>query len=96
MSDDTEAEPLDIDIELDAESPSDWHEYSGAGSSLSGVVIFPGGVEVFAAAVGAIALRIADKAGDIEILTELGKPWRQVDKPSGAVSTIKPAPRRTD
>jgi len=90
MSDDADDLPeVDCEVDADDERPeSDWHEFSGAGSSQSGVVIFPGGVETFASEVGAIAIRIADKGGEIEILTDKGKPWRQVDKPSGGLAAV--------
>jgi hypothetical protein len=91
----------EVQCQVDTDSDdtlADWHEYSGAGSTLSGHIVFPFGIEAFANEVGAIAIRIPDKGGEIEILTELGKPRRQVDKATGdgKVATIKPAPRRTD
>ncbi len=89
MSDDTDDLPeVDCQVDGDGESLADWHEYSGAGSTLSGNIVFPFGIEAFANEVGAIAIRIPDKGGDIEILTELGRPWRQVDKASGALAAV--------
>lgn len=91
MSDDADDDLPEVECELDPqdeESLSDWHAYHGAGSSLSGFVVFPFGIEAFANEVGAIAIRIPDKGGDIEILTELGRPWRQVDKASGALAAV--------
>jgi hypothetical protein len=90
MSDDTDDLPeVDIQVDMgDGESLADWHEYSGAGSTLSGNIVFPFGIEAFANEVGAIAIRIPDKGGEIEILTELGRPWRQVDKPSGGLAAV--------
>jgi hypothetical protein len=88
MSDDTDDLP-EVDCQVDTgDSLADWHEYSGAGSTLSGNIVFPFGIEAFANEVGAIAIRIPDKGGDIEILTELGRPWRQVDKASGALAAV--------
>lgn len=90
MSDETDDLP-EVDCQVDGgdgESLADWHEYSGAGSTLSGNIVFPFGIEAFANEVGAIAIRIPDKGGEIEILTELGRPWRQVDKPSGGLAAV--------
>lgn len=90
MSDDADDLPeVDIQVDMgDGESLADWHGYTGAGSSLSGFLCFPFGIEAFANEVGAIAIRIPDKGGEIEILTELGRPWRQVDKPSGGLAAV--------
>lgn len=90
MSDDADDLP-EVECELDpqdGESLADWHEYTGAGSSQSGYVVFPFGIEAFANEVEAIAIRIANKGGEIEILTEPGRPWRQVDKPSGGLAAV--------
>lgn len=88
MSDDTDDLP-EVDIQVDTgDSLADWHEYTGAGSSQSGYVVFPFGIEAFANEVEAIAIRIADKGGEIEILTKLGSTWRQVDKPSGGLAAV--------
>lgn len=91
MSDDADDDLPEVECELDpqdGESLADWHEYTGAGSTLSGNIVFPFGIEAFANEVGAIAIRIPDKGGEIEILTELGRPWRQVDKASGALAAV--------
>lgn len=91
MSDDAEDDLPEVEATIDlgdGESLADWHAYHGAGSTLSGNIVFPFGIEAFANEVGAIAIRIPDKGGDIEILTELGRPWRQVDKASGALAAV--------
>lgn len=89
MSDNDDRLEVEAQVDIgDGESLADWHTYTGAGSTLSGNIVFPFGVEAFANEVGAIALRIADKGGDIEILTALGSPWRHVDKSSGGLAAV--------
>ena len=91
MSDDADEDLPEVECELDpqdGESLADWPEYTGAGSTQSGYVVFPFGIEAFANEVGAIAVRIPHKGGEIEILTEKGKPWRQVDKPAGSLAAV--------
>lgn len=91
MSDDADDDLPEVECELDpgdGDSLADWHEYTGAGSTQSGYVVFPFGIEAFANEVGAIAVRVPNKGGEIEILTELGRPWRQVDKASGALAAV--------
>jgi hypothetical protein len=91
MSDDADDELPEVECELDprdGDSLADWHEFSGAGSSQSGVLIFAGGVDAFVEKTGALLIRVADRGGDVEILTELGRPWRQVDKPSGGLAAV--------
>lgn len=75
-------EPL---VEGNPDSRAEWHQYA------SGCIVFPCGAEAFAAEVGALAIRIADKTGDVEILEEIGKPWREVHKANrpGTVAAVK-------
>lgn len=81
-----------LNVEVDTESRAEFHEFSGPlNGAGGGVIIFPHGSDVFAEAVDALAIRIADKTGDIEILSEVGKAWREVHKPdrTGSVAAIK-------
>lgn len=81
MTDEADA-PL---VEGNPDSRAEWHQYA------SGCVVFPVGVEAFAAETGALAIRIADKTGDIEILEEVGKPWRDASKANrpAAIAAVK-------
>lgn len=80
MTDEANESPVD-----GADSRAEWHEYA------AGCVIFPFGVDCFAEETGALAIRIADKTGDIEILVESGKAWRRADKTdsTGTLAAVK-------
>jgi hypothetical protein len=79
MTDEADAPPVE-----GTDSRAEWHEYA------AGCVIFPFGVDYFAEQSGALAIRIPDKSGDIEIL-EAGKGWRDVAKANrtGTVAAVK-------
>ena len=57
------------------------------------ILVFGRGVEAFQDAIGADALRITRKTGEIEIFGAETQAWRVVGKPSrtSAVANIKPA-----
>ena len=92
MTDETLPDDLQdlMHVEVDTDSRAEFHEYSGGPNGGGGVIIFPHGSDVFAETVEALAIRIADKTGDIEIL-EAGKGWRDVAKPVrvGTVAAVK-------
>ena len=91
MPDEPEDDSLELDFTADLDSRSEVYEYS------AGTIIFPHGTDVFANEVGALAIRIPDKTGEIEILEAVGSPWRHVSKPervperTASVRNIKPA-----
>lgn len=73
-----ETEELDIVAEVDTDSRADWLVYDGGGTTNSGQIIFPHGVDVFCESLEAVAVRIADKTGEIEILK--GGQWVTLGK----------------
>jgi hypothetical protein len=87
MTDETDDEEILCELE-DDESVSDWVIYSGAGSTNSGQIIFPYGVAHFCEQAGASAIRIADKTGEIEVLTENNK-WVTVGKGKSNTSVVE-------
>lgn len=86
MTDEADDEEILCELE-DDESISDWVIYSGAGSTNSGQIIFPHGIDVFCDEQGAIAVRIADKTGEIEILKE--DRWETLGKAKGKLTSVK-------
>lgn len=87
MADDDEPESSP---EPEPVSRSEYVSYVGP-NGVSGTIIAPAGWEQFSAETGALLVRIADKTGDVEIITEIGKAWRAVDKSdrAGTVKSIK-------
>lgn len=89
-----ETEELDVaveleEVEVDAVSRVEIYDYSGAGTTNSGQLIFPYGAEVFCRQIGACALRIADKTGEIEALVDPNEPWVAVAKARGKFTVVK-------
>lgn len=77
-------EPEDSPVEVTA-CGAEWHTYS------TGCVVFPKGIAEFAESVHALAIRIADKTGDIEILAEVGKGWSDAARNprAGTLAAVK-------
>lgn len=82
-----ETEDLDIVAEVDTDSRADWLVYDGGGTTNSGQIIFPHGIDVFCEELGAIAVRIADKTGEIEILKD--DKWETLGKAKGKLAAVK-------
>lgn len=92
MTDETDELEIDVeleDVEVNASSRVEIYDYSGAGTTNSGQLIFPFGVEVFCRQIGACVLRIADKTGEIEALVDPNEPWLVVSKTKGKLTIVK-------
>lgn len=94
MTDETDEEgTLDDDpvFTVDVDSRSEYVEYGGGPNGAGGTVIAPAGWDAFAEAAGALLVRVSDRSGDVEIISEIGKDWRKVDKPDrpAAVKAIR-------
>lgn len=85
MTDETEDDEIvcEVDEAEENERLDDVVMFSGAGSTNSGILIFPLGVTKFCADIGAIALRVADKGGDIEYLKDATSSWSTIGKAAG-------------
>ena len=77
------------EIEVSLSGLTEVYEFSGAGTNSSGQMIFPMGAEVFCKQVGAIALRILDRSGDVEVLTDPNHPWASVGAARGNLKIVK-------
>lgn len=85
-----ESEELEeIEVEVNAESRSEVYDYSGGGSTNSGQLIFPYGVEAFCKLAGAHILRIADKTGEVEMLLDPSAAWVIAGKARGKLASVK-------
>lgn len=82
-----ETEDLDIVAEVDTDSRADWLVYDGGGTTNSGQIIFPHGLDVFCESLGAIAVRVADKTGEIEVLKD--DKWETLGKAKGKLAAVK-------
>jgi len=79
----------EIEVEINADSRSEVYDYSGGGSTNSGQLIFPYGVEAFCKITGAHILRIADKTGEVEMLLDPASAWVVAGKSRGKLSAVK-------
>ena len=82
-----ETEELDIVAEVDTDSRADWLVYDGGGTTNSGQIVFPHGVDVFCQEQRALAVRIADKTGEIEVLRD--DKWETLGKAKGKLAAVK-------
>lgn len=87
MTEEIEDDETEVVVDVDTDSRADWVVYDGGGSTNSGQIIFPHGVDVFCQELGAIAIRIADKTGEIEVLKD--DKWETLGKTKGKLAAVK-------